>query len=237
MSGFGLGRRLCAELVGTALLLAAVVGSGVMAERLAGGNVALALLGNTVATGAILVVLILVFGPVSGAHLNPAVTLAFALERRVAWPEAGAYAAVQIVGGIAGVVLAHAMFEMAPLTAGTTARAGFGQWLGEATATFGLVATILACLRFRKEAIPYAVGLYITSAYWFTSSTSFANPAVTVARALTDSFTGIRPHDAPAFIACELIGAAVATGLFAWLYAPAHAAARRTPAPAAPSGE
>lgn len=227
MPDFGLARRLCAELVGTAMLLAVVVGSGVMAERLAGGNVALALLGNTLPTGAILVVLILVFGPVSGAHFNPAVTLAFVLERRIAWPEAGAFVAVQITGGVAGVVLAHMMFEMPPVAAGATVRAGFGQWLGEVTATFGLVATILGCLRARPEAVAYAVGLFITAGYWFTSSTSFANPAVTFARTLTDSFAGIRPGDAPAFMAAQLVGAVLATWLLGWLLVQTEPAGER----------
>ncbi len=217
-------RRLAAETLGTALLLAVVVGSGIMGERLAGGNDALALLGNTLATGAILVVLILIFGPVSGAHFNPAVTLSFALRKEIAPSAALLYIAAQTGGAVLGVMLAHVMFFEPLLMLGVKPRAGIGQWVGEVVAAFGLLATILGCLRSRPEAVPWAVGLFITAGYWFTSSTSFANPAVTVARAFTDSFAGIRPLDAPAFIAAQIVGALLATAFFAWLYR-GHAAA------------
>ncbi len=212
-------RSLAAEALGTALLLATVVGSGIMAERLADGNVALALLANAVATGAILVVLILILGPISGAHFNPAVTLAFTLEGKIGRAAAWAYVAVQVAGGLFGTWAAHVMFDESLFQLSTTMRTGFAQWTAEFIATFGLVATILGCVRARPEAVPYAVGLYITAGYWFTASTSFANPAVTVARALTDTFSGIRPVDAPAFIVAQLAGAATATLLFRWLLA------------------
>ncbi len=214
---FDLPRRLAAEFIGTAFLLATVVGSGIMGESLAGGNVAIALLGNTIATGAILVVLILIFGPLSGAHFNPAVTLSFLLRREIAVGAALAYVAVQVVGGICGAMAAHVMFDQPVLMISTNARTGPGQWFAEFVATFGLVATILGCIRFRPEAVAYAVGLFITAGYWFTASTSFANPAVTVARTLTDTFSGIVPAHAPAFIAAQLIGAVAATLIFAWL--------------------
>ena len=217
---FNLPRRLTAEALGTGLLVATVVGSGIMAERLT-GDTALALLGNTLPTGAILVVLISVLGPVSDAHFNPAVTLVALLQRLVSWPVALAYGAVQIAGGVAGTLLAHAMFE-APLWApGTQMRAGSGQWLAEGVATFGLVATILIGARLARHALPWLVGLYITAAYWFTASTSFANPAVTIARTLTDSFSGIRPIDAPGFIAAQFAGALAAMALAGWLLRPA----------------
>ena len=212
-------RKLFAEWLGTLFLLATVVGSGIMAERLSGGNVALALLGNTIATGAILVVLILVFGPLSGAHFNPAVTLAFAIRKEISPLESAQYVAVQIIGGILGVMIAHAMFDHPLLDSSTTARTGTGQWVGEFVATFGLVATILGCLKTRPEAIPYAVGLFITAGYWFTSSTSFANPAVTIARGLTNTFSGIAPAHIPAFIMVQLVAATVATLTFRWLSA------------------
>ncbi len=215
---FSPAQKLAAEALGTALLLAVVVGSGSMGEALAGGNDAIALLGNTLATAAILVVLILVFGPVSGAHFNPAVTLAFVLRRELGLRTAGAYALAQIVGGVLGVLLAHAMFDLDIVQESTTVRTGLGQALGEATATFGLVLTILGCLRFRPESVPYAVGLFIAAGYWFTSSTSFANPAVTLARTMTDTFSGVRPADAPGFIAAEVAGAALATLLAGWLF-------------------
>ena len=212
-----LNRRLAAEALGAALLLATVVGSGIMGERLAGGNAAIALLGNTVATGAILVVLILIFGPVSGAHFNPAVTLCFAVRKEIAPKDALLYVGAQLAGGLCGVMLAHFMFGEPLLTAGVKERTGPGQWAAEAVATFGLLAAILGCLRARPDAVPWAVGLFISAGYWFTSSTSFANPAVTVARALTDTFSGIRPVDAPAFIAAQAVGALAAAAFFAWL--------------------
>jgi len=212
-----LSRRVGAEALGTALLLATVVGSGIMAQRLAGGNVAIALLGNTLPTGAILVVLILVFGPLSGAHFNPVVSAAFAVRRDLAWRDAALYIAAQVGGGIVGVWLAHLMFDLAPLQVSQTIRSSPGQWLSEAVATFGLLLTIFGCLASAPASVPYAVGLYITAAYWFTASTSFANPAVTVARALTNTFAGIRPADVPGFITAQVAGAAAATLLFRWL--------------------
>ena len=220
MMRFSSSRRLVAECLGTALLLATVVGSGIMAVRLAGGNVALALLGNTIPTGAILFVLITMLGPVSGAHFNPAVTLAFWMRREIKLNEALAYVGVQIIGAIMGTLVAHAMFEEILLQTSTNIRTGPAQWLSEGVATFGLVATILGALRWRPEAVPTAVGLYITAAYWFTASTSFANPAVTIARSLTDTFSGIAPENAPGFILMQFVGAAIATGLMAWLLRP-----------------
>ncbi len=210
-------RRLVAEALGTGFLLATVVGSGIMAERLAGGNVALALLGNTIPTGAILVVLILIFGPLSGAHFNPAVTLAFGLRRAIPPGEAALYVLAQICGGIAGVWAAHLMFELPVLQASLNVRTGAAQWFAEVVATFGLLAAIFGALRWRPQAVCYAVGLYITAAYWFTASTSFANPAVTIARGLTDTFSGIAPAHVPAFVAAQLIGAVLASALFGWL--------------------
>jgi glycerol uptake facilitator-like aquaporin len=217
LEAFGLGRRLAAEALGTALLLAIVIGSGIMGERLAGGNDAIALLGNTLATGAGLVVLITLFGPISGAHFNPVVTLAFALRGEIAWPRALAYVAVQIVAAVAGVWLAHAMFAEPIVQVSGKLRQGPGQGLAELVATFGLVGAILGSLRFRPQATPWIVGLYITSAYWFTASTSFANPAVTLARSLSDTFAGIAPASVPLFIAAQLAGAAAAVGVFGWL--------------------
>jgi glycerol uptake facilitator-like aquaporin len=213
-----LGRRVFAEWLGTAFLLAAVVGSGIMAQRLAGGNLALALLCNTIPTGAILVVLILIFSPLSGAHFNPAVTLAFACRGELRWPAAGLYVIAQIAGGVVGVWAAHLMFELPLLQVSLTQRAGFGQWLAEAVATSGLLLTIFGCGVRTPGAIPYAVGLYITSAYWFTASTSFANPAVTVARSLSDTFAGIAPSGVLPFIGAQLLGAAVAAVLSSWLW-------------------
>ena len=213
------GRRLAAEALGTSALLATVVGSGIMAARLAEGNVAIALLGNTLPTGAILVVLIMGLGPVSGAHFNPAVTLAFLARREIGPAMAMAYMAVQIAGAVAGMLAAHAMFDLPLLQAGTKGRTGAAQWFSEWVATFGLVSTIFCVLRFRAEAVAYAVGLYITAAYWFTASTSFANPAVTVARSWTDTFSGIAPAHAPAFILAQCIGALSAAGLCGWLVA------------------
>ncbi|MGB9043207.1 MAG: MIP/aquaporin family protein, partial [Pseudolabrys sp.] len=201
-----LAQRAIAEFLGTAFLLAAVVGSGIMAQRLAGGNVALALLCNTLATGAILPVIILMFGPVSGAHFNPAVSVAFALRGELPWPIAALYVAVQIVAAIAGAWIAHLMFDLPVWQISTTIRSGAGQWLAEAVATFGLLLTIFGCLWRAPSAVPFAVGLYITSAYWFTASTSFANPAVTIARSLSDTFAGIAPAGAPAFMAAQFAG-------------------------------
>ena len=214
---FSFPRKLAAEALGTGFLLATVVGSGIMAEDLAGGNVALALLGNTVATGAILAVLILIFGSVSGAHFNPAVTLAFLIRREIGARDAALYVAVQIAAGLAGVLVAHLMFGEPAFAASMKARTGLPQWTGEFVATFGLVATILGTVRFRPDATPYAVGLFIAAGYWFTSSTSFANPAVTIARSLTDSFSGIMPAHAPGFILAQLLGAVAATLVFRWL--------------------
>jgi glycerol uptake facilitator-like aquaporin len=216
---FDLPRRLLAEALGTAFLLATVVGSGIMAEKLAGGNLALALLCNTIPTGAILVVLITILGPVSGAHLNPAVSAALALRGELPMPELIAYVLAQFAGGIIGSVLAHGMFELPLVQFSATARTGPGQWLGEITAVFGLVLTIFGCVRFRPAAVPWCVGLYIAAAYWFTSSTSFANPAVTVARGLSDTFAGIRPADVPAFIGAQLVGAVAASLAAGWLFA------------------
>lgn len=213
-----LGRRFAAEFVGTALLLAIVIGSGIMGERLAAGNDAIALLGNTIATGAGLVVLIHMFGPVSGAHFNPAVTLAFLLRREVEWRVAALYILAQFVGAVLGVWAAHAMFAEPLLQVSTRLRDGPAQGFSEFVATFGLVGTILATQRARPEFTPVAVGLYITAAYWFTASTSFANPAVTVARSLSNSFAGIAPASAPLFIAGQLVGVVAAVAFFTWLF-------------------
>jgi glycerol uptake facilitator-like aquaporin len=209
-------RRLFAECIGTLILLATVVGSGIMAERLAGGNVAIALLGNTLATGAMLVVLITMLGPISGAHFNPVVTLVFALKREVSPDAALGYIIVQTIGAVLGVWLAHAMFGEAIMQISTKARTGEAQWLAEAVATFGLVFTVLLTRRARPDFVPIAVGLYITAAYWFTASTSFANPAVTIARSLSDTFSGIRPADAPMFIVAQSVGALAALAVCAW---------------------
>jgi glycerol uptake facilitator-like aquaporin len=211
-------QRLVAEWLGTAFLLAAVVGSGIMAQKLSDGNVALALLCNTIPTGAILVVLILIFGPLSGAHFNPAVTLAFAWRGELPWTTAGLYVVAQTVGGIAGVWAAHLMFELPLLQSSLMVRTGAGQWFAEGVATFGLLLTIFGCIARAPNAVPYAVGLYITSAYWFTASTSFANPAVTVARSLSDTFAGIAPGSVLPFIAAQLLGAALAVALSGWLW-------------------
>jgi glycerol uptake facilitator-like aquaporin len=214
-----LSRRLIAEGLGTALLVATVVGSGIMAEQLAGGNQAVALLGNTIPTGAILIVLITILGPVSGAHFNPAVTLVFAARGETPWREVLPYIVVQCVGGVLGTVLAHLMFDLAPLAIGIKARSGPSQWLAEAVATFSLVLTILGGLRYAPTAIPWLVGLVITAAYWFTASTSFANPAVTLARGFTTTFAGIAINHVPAFVIAQLVGAAtgalVSSALFA----------------------
>ena len=206
-----------AEALGTFFLLATVVGSGIMGESLAGGNTAIALLGNTIATGAILAVLILIFGPISGAHFNPAVTLAFALRREIGWGQGGIYVGVQVVAAIAGAAIAHLMFDQSLIQRSSNVRTGMGQWAGEIVATFGLVATILGCIKAAPQAVPYAVGLFITAGYWFTSSTSFANPAVTIARTFTDTFSGIHPDNAAFFIAAQLAGAVAATLIMGWL--------------------
>jgi glycerol uptake facilitator-like aquaporin len=215
---FDLTRRLTAEALGTGILVMAVVGSGIMAAKLAGGNGAIALLCNTLATGAVLFVIITIFAPISGAHFNPAVSLVMLLRGELSKAETLAYIAVQIVGGCIGAVIAHLMFGLDLLQLGSTARTGLGQWAGEFIATFGLIATILGCMRFKPDAVATAVGLYITSAYWFTASTSFANPAVTIARSLSDTFAGIAPHDVPGFIVAEFAGALVAAAVFGWLF-------------------
>jgi len=213
-----LAQRVFAECLGTAFLLAAVVGSGIMASKLAGGNNALALLCNTIPTGAILAVLILIFGPRSGAHFNPAVSLALAFRRVLPWHEAVVYIAAQFAGGLIGVWAAHLMFELPVWQFSLTVRTGPGQWLAEAVATFGLLLTIFGCVARAPAAVPYAVGLYITSAYWFTASTSFANPAVTIARSFSDTFAGIAPSGVPAFLVAQLAGMAAAIVTGAWLW-------------------
>jgi glycerol uptake facilitator-like aquaporin len=228
-------RRLVAEATGTALLLAAVVGSGIMGERLAGGNVAVALLANTLATGAALVALILTFGPISGAHFNPAVTLADASQGGLPWREVAPYLAAQLLGAFAGVATAHAMFGEPLFFASRHARTGAAQAFSEFVATFGLLAVIWGCARSRASIVPFAVAAYITAAYWFTASTSFANPAVTLARAASDTFAGIRPADVPAFVAAQLAGAAAATALFRWLVPTLPAVAPAVLVPAAPA--
>ncbi len=215
---FDVPRRLAAETVGTALLLAIVIGSGIMGERLAGGNIAIALLGNTLATGAGLVVLITAFGPVSGAHFNPAVTLVFALRGEIGWRAAAAYVAAQLAGAVAGVLMAHAMFAEPMVQISAKLRDGAAQGFSEGVATFGLVMAILATLRARPDMVPAVVGLYITSAYWFTASTSFANPAVTLARSLSDTFAGIAPQSVPLFLLAQLAGALAAAALCGWLF-------------------
>ena len=214
---FSLHARVAAEFVGTAFLLMAVVGSGIMGERLSAGNVAVALLANTIATGAALVALILTFGPISGAHLNPAVTLADASQRGIPWREVPGYVMAQILGAYVGVICAHLMFGLPLLSSSRHARSGISQVFSEFIATFGLLSVIWGCSRLRSSVVPFAVGAYITAAYWFTASTSFANPAVTLARAATDTFSGIRPVDVPGFIAAQLVGAAAATAMFRWL--------------------
>ena len=226
-----LGRRVTAEAIGTALLLAAVVGSGIMGERLAGGNVAMALLANTMATGAALVALILAIGPISGAHLNPAVTLADASQGGLSWGDVPGYLAAQIAGAVVGVATANVMFREPVFAFSQHARHGAAQMLSEFVATFGLLSVVWGCSRLRSAAVvPFAVGAYISAAYWFTASTSFANPAVTIARALTDTFTGIRPGDVPGFIVAQLLGAGAATALFRWLLPPRRALVARVAA-------
>jgi glycerol uptake facilitator-like aquaporin len=222
-----LSRRLTSEFLGTAFLVAAVVGSGIMGERLAGGNVAIALLANTVATGAALVALILTFGPVSGAHLNPAVTLADAIGDGILWKEVPSYITVQFAGGVLGAVLAHLMFGLHWYSFSTHVRSGWPLILSEFVATFGLLSVIWGCSRTRPSAMPFAVGAYITSAYWFTASTSFANPAVTVARVLSDTFAGIRGADAPLFVVAQIAGALAATLLFRWFSGGLHPTAQK----------
>ena len=214
-----LSRRLVGEFLGTAFLLAIVIGSGIMGERLAGGNAAIALLGNTLATGAGLVALILTFGPVSGAHFNPAVTLGDVYFGHLHWPHAVMYIGAQIAGAFAGVAAAHGMFSEVVFFASQHARTGPAQWWSEFVATFGLLGVIISCSRTRPTVTPFAVAAYITAAYWFTASTSFANPAVTLARAASDTFAGIRPQDAPGFIVAQLVGAAAAVATFKWFYA------------------
>jgi glycerol uptake facilitator-like aquaporin len=209
--------RLTAEFLGTAFLVAAVVGSGIMAERLSGGNIALALLANTIATGAALVALLFTFGPISGAHLNPAVTLAFALENALTWTQSWGYIAAQLFGGVSGTVVVHLMFGLPPISISQHARGGRAQFLSEFVATFGLLSVIWGCSRARSAALPFAVGAYITAAYWFTASTSFANPAVTLTRSLSDTFAGIRPADVLPFTLAQLLGSLAATLLFRWL--------------------
>ena len=213
-------RQAAAEFLGAAFLLAAVIGSGIMAARLAGGNGALALLCNTIPTGAILTVLILTLGPVSGAHFNPAVSLAFAARGELSWRSAALYIVAQLAGAIVGVWAAHVMFDLPVWQLSATVRTGPGQWFAEAVATFGLLLTIFGCLSRTPAAVPYAVGLYITAAYWFTASTSFANPAVTVARSLSDTFAGIAPGGVAAFVLCQLLGMSCAVALSAWLFSP-----------------
>jgi len=217
---FDLTRRLAAEALGTFFLVMAVVGSGIMAQKLAGGNEALALLCNMFSTGAVLFVIITIFLPVSGAHFNPAVSLVMLLRGALLSGEALAYIAVQILGGILGAIVAHVMFGLEPVQFAQTARTGAGLWVGEAIATFGLIATILGCVRFNVSAIPAAVGLYIASAYWFTSSTSFANPAVTIARAFSDTYSGIAAHHVPAFLVAQFVGAVAAALVLGWLLRP-----------------
>ena len=228
-------QRAAAEFFGTALLLATVVGSGIMGERLAGGNVAVALLANTLATGAALVSLILTFGPISGAHLNPAVTLADAWQGGLPWEEVPGYLLAQVLGAVLGVAVADAMFDLPIFAFSGHVRAGPSQFLSEVVATFGLLSVIWGCSRRRPSAVPFAVGAYITAAYWFTASTSFANPAVTFARSLTDTFAGIRPADVLPFVGAQLLGAGLATALFRWLVPtlPARAPAVLLPHPEA----
>ena len=221
-----LSRRIVAEFVGTAFLVAAVVGSGIMGERLAGGNLAIALLANTIATGAALAALILTFGPISGAHFNPAVTLADAIEHGVTWAVAACYIPAQCAGGVCGAIAAHLMFGLPAISLSHHSRSGSAQVFSEFVATFGLVCVIWGCSRQRSAAVPFAVAAYITAAYWFTSSTSFANPAVTMARALSDTFAGIRPADVPLFVAAQFAGALAATLLFRWLVPGLNTAAK-----------
>lgn len=217
---FGLARRLAAEGLGTAFLVAIVIGSGIMGDRLADGHAAVALLGNTLATGAGLVTLIIIFGSISGAHFNPVVSAFFVLQGALSWRDGAAYGFVQICGGIIGAALAHIMFGLPLVEAASTVRTGTGIWVGEVVATFGLLLTIIGCLKNRPEATPYAVGLFIMAGYWFTSSTSFANPAVTIARALTDTFSGIRPQDVGGFVLAQIFGCLLAALTARWFWKP-----------------
>jgi glycerol uptake facilitator-like aquaporin len=230
-----LSRRIVSEFVGTGFLVAAVVGSGIMGERLAGGNVAIALLANTIATGAALAALILTFGPISGAHFNPAVTVADAIERGVSWPVAACYVLAQCVGGICGAIAAHLMFGLPAISLSHHTRSGSAQVFSEFVATFGLLCVIWGCSRQRSQIVPFAFAAYITAAYWFTSSTSFANPAVTIARSLSDTFAGIRPLDVPLFVAAQFAGAIAATLLFRWLVPRLATTAKEILVPARPS--
>jgi glycerol uptake facilitator-like aquaporin len=230
MQAFDLQRRLFAEAFGTCLLVATVVGSGIMADMLT-DDVALALLGNTLATGAMLVVLITIFGPISGAHFNPAVSLVFGLKRGLPARELAMYITAQCLGGILGTVAAHLMFDLAPIDASLTVRTGAAQWFSEGVAAFGLVATILAGIRFERQGVPWLVGLYITAAYWFTASTSFANPSVALARSLTNTFSGIRPVDLPGFVIAEILGAVLAFVLMSWLLRSPSSAPHASKAP------
>ncbi|ARS72708.1 aquaglyceroporin AqpS [Sinorhizobium meliloti] len=233
MQEFDLTRRCVAEALGTGLLVAAVVGSGIMADALTADD-ALALVANTIATGAILVVLVTILGPLSGAHFNPAVSLVFALSGRLTRRDCATYVIAQVAGAIAGTALAHLMFDLPPLDMSMKVRTGPAQWLSEGVAAFGLVATILAGIRFHREAVPWLVGLYITAAYWFTASTSFANPAVALARSFTNTFSGIRPGDLPGFVIAELLGAVCALALMRWLLQPARPIIRQTSPETAP---
>lgn len=217
---FTLSRRLVAEMIGTAFLVAAVIGSGIMGEQLASGNMGIALLANTMATGAMLIVIILMFGAISGAHFNPVVSLSFASQYELPWKDFLFYIIAQCAGGVVGAMLAHIMFDLPLIMESTHARTGIGIWMGELVASFALLLTILMCNQAKPEAVPYAVAMIIMAGYWFTSSTSFANPAVTLARALSDTFVGIRPEDVPAFIIIQVIGAVLATNIFRWFYFP-----------------
>lgn len=219
MNGIAIHRRLVAELTGTALLVATVIGSGIMGAKLAGGNSAVALLGNTIPTGAMLVVLITIFDPISGAHFNPVVSLVFAIRRDMRWADCASYAVAQVIGGCLGAVIANLMFDSPPLQIATTVRGGSGQWLSEVVATMALFGAILGGLRHAPQAIPWLVGLTITAAYWFTASTSFANPAVTIARMLSDTFAGIAPASVPAFVIAQVVGALGGMVFWGWLFA------------------
>jgi glycerol uptake facilitator-like aquaporin len=221
-------RRFTAELLGTGFLVATVIGSGIMGERLAGGNVAIALLANTIATGAALVALMLAFGPISGAHFNPVVTLSDALEGGMRWKETPGYIAAQVLGAMGGAIVAHGMFALPVISLSQHTRSGAAQLFSEFVATFGLMCVIWGCSRWRQDSVAFAVGAYITAAYWFTASTSFANPAVTIGRALSDTFAGIRPQDVPGFILAQICGGLAATFLFRWFGTESRLATRQT---------